>query len=144
MLRPFRENTFILSFVHKKASRFDIGNYYFANSILLNGFEFSRKVSEVTWPTPTILCRFPLSRPVPLWSKWNLLCFPQEDLEVPIPRYFVRERIKALKDREKMLAHILAKKGNIEQEPVRIKHFTTIKWQLLYSFRSLNYTQHSR
>ncbi|XP_060774393.1 dynein regulatory complex protein 11 [Neoarius graeffei] len=39
-----------------------------------------------------------------------------ENLEVPIPRYFVRERMKALKEREKMLAHILAKKGNIEQE----------------------------
>ncbi|MCJ8729860.1 hypothetical protein PDJAM_G00111260, partial [Pangasius djambal] len=36
-----------------------------------------------------------------------------EDLEVPIPRYFVRERMKALKEREKMLAHILAKKANI-------------------------------
>lgn len=33
--------------------------------------------------------------------------------------------MKALKEREKMLAHILAKKGNIEQERVRIKHFIT-------------------
>lgn len=46
-------------------------------------------------------------------------------MEVPIPRYFVRERMKALKEREKMLAHILDKRGNIEQEPVRIKHFIT-------------------
>ncbi|KAM9483755.1 LOW QUALITY PROTEIN: dynein regulatory complex protein 11 [Clarias gariepinus] len=41
-----------------------------------------------------------------------------EDLEIPIPRYFVRERMKALKEREKMLAHILAEKEDIEQEPV--------------------------
>uniref|UniRef100_A0A671KY90 IQ motif containing with AAA domain 1 n=1 Tax=Sinocyclocheilus anshuiensis TaxID=1608454 RepID=A0A671KY90_9TELE len=34
-----------------------------------------------------------------------------EDLEVPIPRYFVREKMRALKEREKMLAHILAKGG---------------------------------
>ncbi|KAG7326759.1 hypothetical protein KOW79_010160 [Hemibagrus wyckioides] len=47
-----------------------------------------------------------------------------EDLEVPIPRYFVRERMKALKEREKILAHILAKKGNIEQEPVAVQSMT--------------------
>ncbi|XP_036425688.1 dynein regulatory complex protein 11 [Colossoma macropomum] len=40
-----------------------------------------------------------------------------EDLEVPIPRYFVRERMKALREREKMLAHILAKKEHLDQEP---------------------------
>ncbi|XP_072539024.1 dynein regulatory complex protein 11 isoform X2 [Salminus brasiliensis] len=44
-----------------------------------------------------------------------------EDLEVPIPRYFVRERMKALKEREKMLAHILAKKGHLNQEPVPVQ-----------------------
>ncbi|XP_031414007.1 dynein regulatory complex protein 11 [Clupea harengus] len=41
------------------------------------------------------------------------------DLEVPIPRYFVREKMRVLKERERMLAHILAKGGHIEQqEPV--------------------------
>uniref|UniRef100_UPI003AAA3AAD dynein regulatory complex protein 11 n=1 Tax=Centroberyx gerrardi TaxID=166262 RepID=UPI003AAA3AAD len=40
-----------------------------------------------------------------------------EDLEIPIPRYFVREKMQVLKDRERMLAHILAKGGLIEQEP---------------------------
>uniref|UniRef100_A0A4W5LSZ3 Uncharacterized protein n=1 Tax=Hucho hucho TaxID=62062 RepID=A0A4W5LSZ3_9TELE len=40
-----------------------------------------------------------------------------EDLEVPIPQYFVRE---------KMLAHIMAKGGHIEQvEQVRETHFQT-------------------
>ncbi|XP_034145759.1 dynein regulatory complex protein 11 isoform X1 [Esox lucius] len=37
-----------------------------------------------------------------------------EDLEVPIPKYFVREKIRVLRDREKMLAHIMAKGGHIE------------------------------
>ncbi|KAK3575190.1 hypothetical protein QTP86_020914 [Hemibagrus guttatus] len=49
-----------------------------------------------------------------------------EDLEVPIPRYFVRERIKVLKEREKILAQILAKTGNIEQEPVAV-HSVTVE-----------------
>ncbi|KAI5108887.1 IQ and AAA domain-containing protein 1 isoform X1 [Silurus meridionalis] len=47
-----------------------------------------------------------------------------EDLEVPIPRYFLRERMKAMKEREKMLAHILAEKGNIEQKPVAANNMT--------------------
>ncbi|KAI4888903.1 hypothetical protein NFI96_032048 [Prochilodus magdalenae] len=44
-----------------------------------------------------------------------------EDLEVPIPRFFVRERMKALKAREKMLAHILAKKGHLDQELIPVR-----------------------
>ncbi|KAL7890575.1 hypothetical protein AOLI_G00000510 [Acnodon oligacanthus] len=44
-----------------------------------------------------------------------------EDLEVPIPRYFVRERMKALKEREKMLAHILAKKEHLDQKPIPVQ-----------------------
>ena len=44
----------------------------------------------------------------------------QEDLEVPIPQYFVREKMRVLRDREKMLAHVMAKGGHIEQvEQVR-------------------------
>ncbi|XP_056607579.1 dynein regulatory complex protein 11 isoform X1 [Triplophysa dalaica] len=39
-----------------------------------------------------------------------------EDLEVPIPRYFVRERMRALKEREKMLAHILTSGGHQEHK----------------------------
>uniref|UniRef100_A0A8C7LH25 IQ motif containing with AAA domain 1 n=1 Tax=Oncorhynchus kisutch TaxID=8019 RepID=A0A8C7LH25_ONCKI len=39
-----------------------------------------------------------------------------EDLEVPIPQYFVREKMRVLRDREKMLAHVMAKGGHIEQE----------------------------
>ncbi|XP_051986459.1 dynein regulatory complex protein 11 isoform X1 [Xyrauchen texanus] len=39
-----------------------------------------------------------------------------EDLEVPIPHYFVRERMRALKERQKMLSHILAKGGQQEHK----------------------------
>ncbi|KAL1022283.1 hypothetical protein UPYG_G00024610 [Umbra pygmaea] len=38
-----------------------------------------------------------------------------EDLEVPIPQYFVREKMRVLRDREKMLAQIMAKGGHIEK-----------------------------
>ncbi|XP_029930624.1 dynein regulatory complex protein 11 isoform X2 [Myripristis murdjan] len=44
-----------------------------------------------------------------------------EDLEIPIPRYFLREKMHVLKERQRMLAHILAKGGLIEQEPVFIQ-----------------------
>ncbi|KAM4602204.1 dynein regulatory complex protein 11 [Polymixia lowei] len=44
-----------------------------------------------------------------------------EDLEIPIPRYFLREKMQVLRDRERTLAHILAKGGLIEQEPVSIQ-----------------------
>lgn len=39
---------------------------------------------------------------------------------MPIPRYFVREKMRALKEREKMLAHILAKGGRQEHKTVSV------------------------
>lgn len=39
---------------------------------------------------------------------------------MPIPRYFVREKMRALKEREKMLAHILAKEGRPEHKSVNV------------------------
>ncbi|XP_076848767.1 dynein regulatory complex protein 11 isoform X2 [Brachyhypopomus gauderio] len=48
-----------------------------------------------------------------------------EDLEVPIPRYFARERMKALKERDKMLEQILVKRGQTIPEPVRVQPMTT-------------------
>lgn len=45
---------------------------------------------------------------------------------MPIPQYFVRERMRVLRDREKMLAHVMAKGGHIEQvEQVRETHYQT-------------------
>ncbi|XP_056157558.1 dynein regulatory complex protein 11, partial [Lampris incognitus] len=40
-----------------------------------------------------------------------------EALEIPIPQYFLTEKIQVLREREKMLTHILAKGGLAQQEP---------------------------
>ena len=37
--------------------------------------------------------------------------FLQNDVEITIPKYFINERHKALKEREKMLGQILARLG---------------------------------
>ncbi|RXN24887.1 IQ and AAA domain-containing 1-like protein [Labeo rohita] len=62
-----------------------------------------------------------------------------EDLEIPIPRYFVREKMRALKEREKMLAHILAKGGRQEhktQMPVQSMSVERAVWLLQVSERA--------
>uniref|UniRef100_A0AAY4E2I3 IQ motif containing with AAA domain 1 n=1 Tax=Denticeps clupeoides TaxID=299321 RepID=A0AAY4E2I3_9TELE len=48
------------------------------------------------------------------------------DVEVPIPRYFVREQMHVLKDREKLLGHVLAQGGHIDQEKVRGPHVVSV------------------
>ena len=42
----------------------------------------------------------------------------QEDIEIPIPKYFTYENSKVLQEREKMLGGILAKMGPQETTPV--------------------------
>ncbi|XP_048056438.1 dynein regulatory complex protein 11 isoform X2 [Megalobrama amblycephala] len=61
-----------------------------------------------------------------------------EDLEVPIPRYFVREKMRALKEREKMLAHILAKGGCQEHKTVLVQSMSMERavWLLQVSERA--------
>uniref|UniRef100_A0A672RTX3 IQ motif containing with AAA domain 1 n=1 Tax=Sinocyclocheilus grahami TaxID=75366 RepID=A0A672RTX3_SINGR len=61
-----------------------------------------------------------------------------EDLEVPIPRYFVREKMRALKAREKMLAHILAKGGRQECKIVPVQSMSVERalWLLQVSERA--------
>ncbi|KAL1273093.1 hypothetical protein QQF64_028955 [Cirrhinus molitorella] len=62
-----------------------------------------------------------------------------EDLEIPIPRYFVREKMRALKEREKMLAHILAKGGRQEhktQVPAQSMSVERAVWLLQVSERA--------
>uniref|UniRef100_A0A8C2ACX7 IQ motif containing with AAA domain 1 n=1 Tax=Cyprinus carpio TaxID=7962 RepID=A0A8C2ACX7_CYPCA len=59
-----------------------------------------------------------------------------EDLEVPIPRYFVREKMRALKEREKMLAHILAKGGCQEHKTVSFMSLERAVWLLQVSERA--------
>ncbi|KAA0713181.1 IQ and AAA domain-containing protein 1 [Triplophysa tibetana] len=61
-----------------------------------------------------------------------------EDLEVPIPRYFVRERMRAIKEREKMLAHILASGGHQEHKTVTVQSMSMERavWLLQVSERA--------
>ncbi|XP_063173921.1 dynein regulatory complex protein 11 [Candoia aspera] len=40
-----------------------------------------------------------------------------ENIEIPIPRYFIKEKIKALKERERILAQIMLDAGMYEDEP---------------------------
>ena len=42
----------------------------------------------------------------------------QNDVEMPIPKYFTNERAKALKEREKVLGQILAKLGPQDKDAV--------------------------
>ena len=44
--------------------------------------------------------------------------FFQNDVEMPIPKYFINERAKALKEREKVLGQILAKLGPQDKDAV--------------------------
>ncbi|XP_055069214.2 dynein regulatory complex protein 11 isoform X1 [Misgurnus anguillicaudatus] len=61
-----------------------------------------------------------------------------EDLEVPIPRYFVRERIRALKEREKMLTHILTSGGHQENSTATVQAMSVERavWLLQVSERA--------
>ena len=42
----------------------------------------------------------------------------QNDIEMPIPKYFVLERMKALKEREKLLGQILSRLGAQDRDTV--------------------------
>ncbi|NXR52001.1 DRC11 protein, partial [Hippolais icterina] len=42
-----------------------------------------------------------------------------EDIEIPIPKYFVKENLRILREREEFLHEILLNAGLLEQEPVR-------------------------
>ena len=48
-----------------------------------------------------------------------LLFSLQQDVEMPIPKYFINERAKALKEREKLLGQILAKLGPQDKDGVK-------------------------
>lgn len=42
----------------------------------------------------------------------------QNDVEIPIPKYFTHERLKNIKEREKLLGQVLAKIGPQDLERV--------------------------
>ncbi|NXJ89338.1 DRC11 protein, partial [Corythaixoides concolor] len=46
-----------------------------------------------------------------------------EDIEVPIPRYFIKEKLEALNQREKILDQILLNAGLQTQKPVKVMTF---------------------
>lgn len=48
------------------------------------------------------------------------LCDFQNDVEIPIPKYFINERMEALKEREKLLGQILTKVGPQEKDLVSL------------------------
>uniref|UniRef100_A0A8D0E7B9 IQ motif containing with AAA domain 1 n=1 Tax=Salvator merianae TaxID=96440 RepID=A0A8D0E7B9_SALMN len=43
-----------------------------------------------------------------------------ESIEIPIPRYFIKEKLKVLKERERILAQIMFDAGILDEEPVSI------------------------
>ena len=47
------------------------------------------------------------------------LCILKNDVEMPVPKYFVNERLKSLKEREKLMGQILARIG--PQDKVQVK-----------------------
>ncbi len=53
---------------------------------------------------------------------------------MPIPKYFISEKAKALKEREKMLGQILAKLGPQDKDSVRIFFSLYLSVQVNYVF----------
>uniref|UniRef100_A0A8C4K5N5 IQ motif containing with AAA domain 1 n=1 Tax=Dromaius novaehollandiae TaxID=8790 RepID=A0A8C4K5N5_DRONO len=51
------------------------------------------------------------------------LKLPPEHIEIPIPRYFIKEKLKALQEREKFLTQILFHAGLQTQKPVKSMAF---------------------
>jgi len=45
----------------------------------------------------------------------------QNDVEIPIPKFFINERLESLKEREKLLGQILTKLGPQEKDTVRLR-----------------------
>ena len=53
-----------------------------------------------------------------LRSEVQSLPLIQDDIEIPIPHYFISENSRVLKERDKMLGTILAKKGPLDTAEV--------------------------
>lgn len=61
---------------------------------------------------------------------WVVFFNFQNDVEIPIPKFFINERYDVLKEREKLLGKILAKIGPQEKEDVSILAIRSTKWIL--------------
>ncbi|XP_063067929.1 dynein regulatory complex protein 11 [Engraulis encrasicolus] len=66
------------------------------------------------------------------------------DLEVPIPRYFVWEKTRVLKERERMLAHILAKGGHLEQQEHVCEGAVPVRMSLEEAVRVIQASERAR
>lgn len=53
--------------------------------------------------------------------------FFQNDVEIPIPKYFIYERMEALQKREKTLGQILAKMGPQDKDDVSPLNLVTLR-----------------
>lgn len=58
-------------------------------------------------------------------SEFQPLPLIQDDIEIPIPHYFISENSRVLKERDKMLGTILAKKGPVDT--AEVNHSTHIQ-----------------
>lgn len=61
---------------------------------------------------------------------WVVFFNFKNDVEIPIPKFFINERYDVLKEREKLLGKILAKIGPQEKEDVSILAIRNKKWIL--------------
>lgn len=67
------------------------------------------------------------------WFHFGMLYFFfnfKNDVEIPIPKFFINERYDVLKEREKLLGKILAKIGPQEKEDVSILVIRNTNWIL--------------
>ena len=60
----------------------------------------------------------------------------QNDVEIPIPKYFINERLESLKEREKLLGQILTKIGPQDKDDVsgefQKELFRELKWHVIF------------
>lgn len=61
---------------------------------------------------------------------WGFIFNFKNDVEIPIPKFFINERYDVLKEREKLLGKILAKIGPQEKEDVSILAIRSTNWIL--------------
>ena len=59
-----------------------------------------------------------------LWIVSDHFLCQQNDIEIPVPKYFINERAKVLQEREKVLGQILAKMGPQDEKTEEVKMTT--------------------
>ena len=59
---------------------------------------------------------------------WKVSCFLQNDIEIPIPKYFIHENNQAIKEREKMMGTVIA---GMKQQESAVQVISHIKYWVL-------------